>query len=83
MIEVGGGIIVLPNDAGACPSGMELGASGRCDPIPTYTCATWPVACMGAVSCSCASVRCPKAFMCINSANPPSATFLTCIQTGP
>jgi hypothetical protein len=78
--QVGGGVVVFPDDAGVCPADRELGATGRCDYIPTYRCVQRPAACMGGVSCACASTLCPQSFMCLSSA---STTFLSCLEAVP
>jgi hypothetical protein len=78
--QVAGGAVIFPDDAGACPAGREVGASGHCDDIPTYTCVQRPAACTGAISCACASALCPQNFMCQSSA---STTFVSCVEAVP
>jgi len=55
-----GGAVILPNDAGVCPSGMHLAGEllDFCTPDLSYSCVTIPAECGGTVTCACAGWLC-------------------------
>ena len=73
-----GGALILPNDAGVCPSGHHL--SGNIfESDLAYACMPIPAGCGGTVSCTCASSLCPASHAC----QGPSGGILTCIEAVP
>ncbi len=73
-----GGALILPNDAGVCPSGRH--PSGNiCEDGLACACMPIPAGCGGTVSCTCASSLCPASHAC----QGPSGGILTCIEAVP
>jgi hypothetical protein len=55
---VQGGVVVLVNDAGTCPSGYHPTGNGSCTQDLAYACMQIPAGCGGTVTCTCASSLC-------------------------
>jgi hypothetical protein len=55
--QVMGGAVVLPDDAGGCPSGYYSNGS-ICERDPSFFCAPLPSGCNGTVTCGCAGTLC-------------------------
>lgn len=73
-----GGALIMPDDAGVCPSGRH--PSGNiCVTDLSYACMTIPSGCGGTVTCACASSLCPASHTC----QGPSGGILTCIEAVP
>jgi len=73
-----GGALILPNDAGVCPSGRHL-SGNICVGDLSYACMTIPASCNGTVTCACASSLCPSLHMC----QGPSGGILSCVEAVP
>ena len=77
-----GGAVILPNDAGVCPSGTHLalsgGALGLCTRDLNYSCVTIPAECGGTVTCACAASLCTPPAVC----GGPTDGVLSCIFRG-
>jgi hypothetical protein len=79
-----GGALIEPNDAGICPTGMHPvpsggTAPGHCENNPTYTCASRPAACSGALSCACAGALCASGHACQGA----TETQVSCVEAVP
>ncbi len=75
---IAGGVLVLVNDAGMCPSGYHPTGNGACTQDLTYACMPIPAACAGTVTCTCASSLCAGR-MC----DGYSAGVLSCVDLVP
>jgi hypothetical protein len=73
-----GGALIMPNDAGVCPSGRHR-SGDSCVTDLSYACMTIPAVCAGTVTCTCASSLCPSSHHC----GGPSGGVLTCIEAVP
>ena len=73
-----GGALIMPNDAGVCPSGRHL-SGNFCASDLAYACMTIPAGCGGTVTCACASSLCPA----LHSCQEPSGGILSCIEAVP
>ena len=73
-----GGALIMPNDAGVCPSGRHL-VGNNCITDLSYACMTIPAGCGGTVTCTCASSLCPTGHSC----QEPSGGILSCIEAVP
>jgi len=73
-----GGALIMPNDAGVCPSGRHLNGQ-TCVSDLSYVCMTIPAGCAGTVTCACASSLCSTLHTC----EEPSGGILSCIEAVP
>ncbi len=73
-----GGAVIMPDDAGVCPSGRHL-SGDFCVNDLAYACLAIPAGCAGTVTCACASSLCPALHLC----GEPSGGILSCIEPVP
>jgi hypothetical protein len=75
-----GGAIIVPNDAGVCPTGTHPagGTPTTCQNDLSYACKPLPSGCNGTLTCACATAICSDPICQV-----VSATELTCIQAVP
>ena len=74
-----GGAVIVPDDAGVCPSGTH-NAGTTCENDLGYACMPIPGACTGgAVTCTCASTLCQAGHMC----QVRGDGVLTCVELVP
>jgi hypothetical protein len=75
-----GGALIMPNDAGVCPSGSHL-SGNFCQNNLGYACQPMPAACNGTLACPCASTLCPSTGP--YSCQVASASELLCVELVP
>jgi hypothetical protein len=73
-----GGALIMPDDAGVCPTGRHL-SGNFCASDLAYACMTIPAGCGGTATCACASSLCPA----LHSCQEPSGGILSCIEAVP
>ena len=54
-----GGALIMPDDAGVCPTGRHL-SGNACQLDLSYACQPMPSACNGTLACACADALCPS-----------------------
>ena len=86
--QTSGGALILPDDAGDCPSGRipaDAGARVVCESAPTFHCALLPSACTTAAGstavahCTCAPALCSGEGMC----SDVTPTLVECLLEAP
>jgi hypothetical protein len=75
-----GGALIMPNDAGVCPSGSHL-SGNFCQNNLGYACQPMPAACNGTLACPCASTLCSSTGP--YSCQVASASELLCVELVP
>jgi hypothetical protein len=80
--QIEGGAIVLPDDAGVCPSGRE-NVGGTCRRLPTYFCHAIPAACGPSIDCACAGDYCLLLSSCPYMCQGTSGRELRCLCAVP
>ena len=73
-----GGAVIMPNDAGVCPTGRHL-SGNFCASDLAYACMAIPAGCGGTVTCACASSLCPT----LHNCQEPSGGTLSCVEAVP
>lgn len=79
---VSGGAVVLPDDAGVCPDGME-NVGDHCRRLPKYACMPRPASCGASIDCACAESYCLLLSSCPYQCRAASGRTLECVCAVP
>jgi hypothetical protein len=81
-LQIEGGVVILPDDAGACPPDTE-NVGGRCQRLPQFSCVPTPSACGATIDCACAGDLCSLLSSCPYVCQGTSGREVQCVCAVP